>query len=69
MVWFFQGSGIYSSSIVNGMVFKRFVEGDVTKVTDAKICVLSCPLDSMTTETKVSEIFFYSSSIENNCSQ
>lgn len=46
------GSGIYSSSIVNGMVFKRFVEGDVTKVTDAKICVLSCPLDSMTTETK-----------------
>ena len=35
------------------MVFKRAVEGDITKVTDAKICVLSCPLDSMATETKV----------------
>lgn len=46
------GSGIYSSNIINGMVFKRAVEGDVTKVNDAKICVLSCPLDSMATETK-----------------
>lgn len=46
------GSGIYSSEVVNGMVFKRDVEGDVTKVDDAKICVISCPLDSMATETK-----------------
>lgn len=46
------GSGMYSSNIINGMVFKRAVEGDVTKVNDAKICVLSCPLDSMATETK-----------------
>lgn len=46
------GSGYLSSDIVNGMVFKRQVEGDVTKVKDAKICVLSCPLDSMATETK-----------------
>jgi len=46
------GSGIFSSEVVNGMVFKRHVEGDITKVTDAKICVLSCPLDSMATETK-----------------
>jgi len=46
------GSGIFSSEIINGMVFKRHVEGDITKVADAKICVLSCPLDSMATETK-----------------
>lgn len=46
------GSGYLSSEIVNGMVFKRQVEGDVTKVKDAKLCVLSCPLDSMATETK-----------------
>jgi len=46
------GCGIYSSDIVNGMVFKRAVEGDITKVKDAKICVLTCPLDSMATETK-----------------
>lgn len=46
------GSGLYSSEIVNGMVFRRHVEGDITKVTNAKICVLSCPLDSMATETK-----------------
>jgi len=46
------GSGIYASDIVNGMVFPRQVEGDVKRVTDAKICVFSCPLDSMATETK-----------------
>merc|ERR1719378_28000 len=46
------GSGLYSSEIVNGMVFRRHVEGDITKVNNAKICVLSCPLDSMATETK-----------------
>jgi len=46
------GSGLFASEIVNGMVFRRHVEGDVTKVNNAKICVLSCPLDSMATETK-----------------
>jgi len=46
------GSGIYASTVVNGMVFARQVEGDVNKVVNAKICVLSCPLDSMATETK-----------------
>ncbi|XP_055889178.1 T-complex protein 1 subunit theta-like isoform X1 [Biomphalaria glabrata] len=46
------GSGILQSSVVSGMVFKRLVEGDVTKVEKAKIAVFSCPLDSMQTETK-----------------
>ncbi|WP_411027201.1 TCP-1/cpn60 chaperonin family protein, partial [Salmonella sp. s54925] len=40
------------SEVVQGMVFKREVEGNVTQVKDAKICVFSCPLDSMATETK-----------------
>ncbi|CAG5131274.1 unnamed protein product [Candidula unifasciata] len=46
------GSGILQSEVVQGMVFKRQVEGDVAKVENAKIVVYSCPLDSMQTETK-----------------
>ncbi|XP_065838153.1 T-complex protein 1 subunit theta-like [Oscarella lobularis] len=46
------GSGVLQSSVIRGMVFKREVEGDVTKVTDAKIVVYSCALDAMQTETK-----------------
>jgi len=46
------GSGIYSSEIVQGMVFRRAVEGNINKVKDAKMAVFSCPLDSMATETK-----------------
>ncbi|XP_030060149.1 T-complex protein 1 subunit theta isoform X2 [Microcaecilia unicolor] len=46
------GSGICSSSVLHGMVFKKETEGDVTSVKDAKIAVYSCPFDGMTTETK-----------------
>merc|ERR1711881_181393 len=46
------GSGIYTSDVVNGMVFPRQVEGDIKKVDNAKMAVFSCPLDSMATETK-----------------
>jgi len=46
------GSGIYASEVVNGMVFTRHVEGDVKRVNNAKICVFTCPLDMMATETK-----------------
>ena len=48
-----QGSGLHSSEVVQGMVFKREVEGNITKVKDAKVVVFSCPFDSMATETKV----------------
>lgn len=48
-----QGSGVSSSQVVQGMVFKREVEGNIGKVENAKIAVFSCPLDSMGTETKV----------------
>uniref|UniRef100_A0A8I6AAR4 T-complex protein 1 subunit theta n=1 Tax=Rattus norvegicus TaxID=10116 RepID=A0A8I6AAR4_RAT len=46
------GSGVYSSSVLHGMVFKKETEGDVTSVKDAKIAVYSCPFDGMITETK-----------------
>uniref|UniRef100_A0ABI7Y1X6 T-complex protein 1 subunit theta n=1 Tax=Felis catus TaxID=9685 RepID=A0ABI7Y1X6_FELCA len=46
------GSGIYSSSVLHGMVFKKETEGDVTSVKSAKIAVYSCPFDGMITETK-----------------
>ena len=35
------------------MVFKRHVEGDISKAEDCKVAVYSCPLDIMQTETKV----------------
>ena len=52
-IGYVQGSGIHSSDVLNGMVFKRQVEGDVSKADDCKIAVYSCPLDIMQTETKV----------------
>lgn len=49
----FQGAGVDASTIVQGMVFKRLVEGDVQKVENAKVVVYTCPFDSTQTETKV----------------
>ncbi|KOC60942.1 T-complex protein 1 subunit theta [Habropoda laboriosa] len=46
------GSGISSSEVVQGMVFKRQVEGDVTKKDNPKIAVYTCAVDIMQTETK-----------------
>lgn len=46
------GCGIQSSQIVQGMVFKRQVEGDVSKKTNCKIVVYTCPVDITPTETK-----------------
>ncbi|XP_058966181.2 T-complex protein 1 subunit theta-like [Pocillopora verrucosa] len=46
------GSGLHSSEVVQGMVFKREVEGDINALQNAKIVAFSCPLDAMTTETK-----------------
>lgn len=46
------GSGLNSSSVVQGMVFKRHVEGDVTKKLKAKVAVYTCAIDIMQTETK-----------------
>ncbi|XP_003705377.1 chaperonin containing TCP1 subunit 8 [Megachile rotundata] len=46
------GSGVSSSEVVQGMVFKRQVEGDVMKQDNAKIAVYTCAVDIMQTETK-----------------
>ncbi|KAJ8682046.1 hypothetical protein QAD02_017838 [Eretmocerus hayati] len=46
------GSGLQASQVLQGMVFKRQVEGNITKVTNAKIAVYTCPIDITTTETK-----------------
>lgn len=46
------GSGLHASTIVTGMVFKREVEGDVTKQVNAKIAVYTCAVDITQTETK-----------------
>uniref|UniRef100_D3TM06 T-complex protein 1 subunit theta n=1 Tax=Glossina morsitans morsitans TaxID=37546 RepID=D3TM06_GLOMM len=46
------GCGLTKSEVVHGMVFKRFVEGDVTYAENAKIVIFSCPLDIIQTETK-----------------
>jgi len=50
---FIKGSNLYNSTVINGMVFKRTNEGDITKQTNAKIAVYTCPIDITTTETKV----------------
>ncbi|CAD5119196.1 DgyrCDS7832 [Dimorphilus gyrociliatus] len=46
------GGGLYSSKVVRGMVFKRGVEGSITKAEKCRVVVYSCPLDIMQTETK-----------------
>ncbi|XP_037941537.1 T-complex protein 1 subunit theta-like [Teleopsis dalmanni] len=46
------GSGLAKSEVVRGMVFKRFVEGDVTYAEKAKVVIFSCPIDIIQTETK-----------------
>lgn len=46
------GSSLYKSEVVNGMVFKRFVEGDISSAHKAKVAVYSCPVDILQTETK-----------------
>ncbi|KAK4302785.1 hypothetical protein Pmani_025151 [Petrolisthes manimaculis] len=46
------GSGIHRSEVVQGMVFRRTVEGSVTTMDKARVAVYSCPFDVTTTETK-----------------
>ena len=40
------GSGLMASEVVSGMVFKRSVESNVTKVEKCKVAVYTCPIDS-----------------------
>lgn len=46
------GQGIESSQSINGMVFKKLVEGDVSSAKDVKVVVFTCPIDIQAPETK-----------------
>lgn len=46
------GGGLNNSQVIQGMVFKRHVEGEVTKKINAKIAVYTCAVDIIQTETK-----------------
>lgn len=46
------GQGVENSKTMQGMVFKRQVEGDIKKAENCKVAVYTCPLDIMQTETK-----------------
>jgi len=66
------GAGVLASTVVQGMVFRRLVEGDVSKAENCKVVVFSCPLDIMQTETKgtvliknAEELLNYSAGEEN----
>lgn len=54
-ILFMQGAGVHQTDVIQGMVFKRAVEGELTKAEKCKIAVYSCPLDILQTETKVGE--------------
>lgn len=40
-----QGVGVYQIDVIQGMVFKRVVEGELIKVEKCKIVVYLCFLD------------------------
>lgn len=46
------GGGVQQSHIVNGMVFRKYVEGTHSSVTNAKIAVYAIPVDVAASETK-----------------
>merc|ERR1712025_1480296 len=46
------GSGLTSSQVVQGMVFRRHTEGTVTKKENCKVAIYTCPVDALQTETK-----------------
>ncbi|CAD5226986.1 unnamed protein product [Bursaphelenchus xylophilus] len=46
------GAGVGSSHVMNGMVFRRGAEGDIKRVSNARVAVFACPFDLTQTETK-----------------
>uniref|UniRef100_A0A0K0DL20 T-complex protein 1 subunit theta n=1 Tax=Angiostrongylus cantonensis TaxID=6313 RepID=A0A0K0DL20_ANGCA len=46
------GSGVNSSMVMNGMVFKRGAEGEIKSSENTRIAVFTCPFDLTQTETK-----------------
>jgi len=46
------GSSLHDNKVVQGMIIKRGTEGTITHLTDAKVAVFGCAVDTSTTETK-----------------
>jgi T-complex protein 1 subunit theta len=46
------GSGLFSSQLVQGMVFRRQVESNIIKKESCKVAIYTCPVDALQTETK-----------------
>jgi len=46
------GSGVHSSTVMNGMVFRRGSETEHKQVENARVVVFACPFDLTQTETK-----------------
>jgi len=46
------GSGLHSSQVINGMVFKRHAESNIIKKESCKVAIYTCPIDALQTETK-----------------
>jgi len=46
------GSGLFSSQVVQGMVFRRQAESTIIKKDNCKVVIYTCPVDALQTETK-----------------
>jgi len=46
------GSGLFSSQVVQGMVFRRQAESNIIKKDACKVAIFTCPVDALQTETK-----------------
>jgi len=46
------GSGLFSSNVVQGMVFRRHAESNIIKKDSCKVAIYTCPVDALQTETK-----------------
>jgi len=46
------GSGLFSSQVVQGMVFRRQAESNIIKKDQCKVAIYTCPVDALQTETK-----------------
>jgi T-complex protein 1 subunit theta len=46
------GSGLLSSQVIQGMVFRRQAESNIIKKDNCKVAIYTCPVDALQTETK-----------------
>jgi len=51
-----QGSGIYESEVIKGMILNRKPEGSITEMENGKVVVYMCPFDSPQAEAKATVV-------------